>query len=498
LGVVRRLVPVLLAVAAALAATLTTSAASAPPAAAQAPPYRSTISFVTAGDLPSSWRPGCPVGPAQLRRVTLSHWGFDGAVHTGVLIVHADVAGQVVDAFGDLFRRRFAIERIRPVDAYGGSDDASMADNNTSAFNCRAVTGGTSWSWHAYGRAIDINPVQNPYVRGGTILPPAGAAHLDRSPGQGRLVPGEGTVEAFTSRGWTWGGTWTSPRDYQHVERRSGPGTPVPVDGGAAVASPGSGVLHVAQRTGTGEVALHTRSGGSWSTTNLGGGSDSTPDVAVSGSRVDVVILGRDGAAWHRRRTGGTWSAWTRLGGGFLSGPSIVATTGGRLDVFGRGQDGALWTATSPSGGAFGAWRSLGGAITSDPDAATWGGGRIDVVARGGDGAIWQRAFVGGSWRPWASFGGASSSGPGIASRGTGRLDVVTRGTDGATYARSYDGAGWTGWYGLGGTLGSDPDAAAEPGGGPLHVVAAGGDGTSVWARALAGTWGPWVRWFTG
>jgi hypothetical protein len=103
------------------------------------------------------------------------------------------------------------------VDVFGGSDDASMEANNTSAFNCRRTTGGTAWSQHSYGRAIDINPVQNPYVSGGTVLPEAGRAFLDRGNSRpGMIAPGDVVVRGFAAEGWGWGGTWTDPLDYQH------------------------------------------------------------------------------------------------------------------------------------------------------------------------------------------------------------------------------------------------------------------------------------------
>jgi hypothetical protein len=173
---------------------------------------------VTAGDLPASWRPGCPVGPESLRRLTVTHTGFDGADHVGVLIVHQDVAADVAAAFARLHAGRFPIERMEPVDVYGGDDDRSMAANNTSAFNCRRTTGGTRWSEHAYGRAIDINPVQNPYVRAdGTALPPAGQRYTDRGLGEpGMIVAGDVVVQAFRSIGWGWGGDFRSVQDYQH------------------------------------------------------------------------------------------------------------------------------------------------------------------------------------------------------------------------------------------------------------------------------------------
>jgi hypothetical protein len=105
---------------------------------------------------------------------------------------------------------------MRPVDAYRGSDDASMAADNTSAFNCRAAVapGPKRWSVHAYGRAIDVNPVENPYLEGGRVLPPAGRAFADRL--RRRMGMAEGAlVRAFATVGWGWGGRWSAP-DYQH------------------------------------------------------------------------------------------------------------------------------------------------------------------------------------------------------------------------------------------------------------------------------------------
>jgi hypothetical protein len=167
-----------------------------------------------------SWREGCPVALEDLRVITMPFWGFDRRVHPGgVLIVHADVAGGVVDVFRTLFELRFPFGRIEPVDAYGGDDDRSMSANNTSAFNCRLATGSdTAWSEHAFGRAIDVNPVQNPWVtRGGTVLPPEGAPYADRSDARpGMILDGGRVVGAFAAIGWEWGGHWSSVKDYQH------------------------------------------------------------------------------------------------------------------------------------------------------------------------------------------------------------------------------------------------------------------------------------------
>ncbi len=200
------------------ATSAVTPEAAATPATTTAP--EPVISPVTAADLGSSWREGCPVGPDQLRRVELTHWGFDDRPHAGALVVDAEVAEGVVTLFRRLYDARFPIRRMEPVDVYGGDDDASMAADNTSAFNCRyaVAPGPPQWSNHAYGRAIDVNPVENPYVLGGAVLPPAGADYLDRATSRpGMAVPGGEVTAAFAAAGWSWGGVWSSP-DYQHFE----------------------------------------------------------------------------------------------------------------------------------------------------------------------------------------------------------------------------------------------------------------------------------------
>ena len=165
-----------------------------------------------------SWRPGCPVGLDDLRLLTLTYWGFDGAPHSGEMIVHRDHADSVLGAFHYLFEVRFPIERIQLVDDFGADDATSMAANNTSAFNCRGVDGKPGvWSQHSYGWALDINPVQNPWVRGSQVDPPAGASYLDRTqPVPGMIHAGDVVVQVFGSIGWTWGGTFRTAQDYQH------------------------------------------------------------------------------------------------------------------------------------------------------------------------------------------------------------------------------------------------------------------------------------------
>jgi hypothetical protein len=165
-----------------------------------------------------SWHPGCPVGLSDLRLITLAYRGFDGRDHTGRLIANRDAAAVLVAAFRRLYAARFPVRRMEPVDRYGGDDFRSIEADNTSSFNCRAATGSTRWSNHAYGRAIDVNPIENPYVSGGTTSHPASRPYLDRSRhGRGTAYAGGVLVEAFRSIGWGWGGSWSgSVRDYQH------------------------------------------------------------------------------------------------------------------------------------------------------------------------------------------------------------------------------------------------------------------------------------------
>jgi hypothetical protein len=179
-----------------------------------APTFIGTVEPVRWADLRYSYRAGCPVGPSELRTVTVSHWGLDGRPHVGRVVVAQRVAPGLVSVFRTLWRAKFPIRRLQPVSAYRGSDDASMAADNTSAFNCRFVGGTSRWSMHAFGEAIDVNPVENPYVRGSMVSPLAGHAYLDRSSARpGMAVRGGVLVRAFAAAGWKWG---ASLGDYQH------------------------------------------------------------------------------------------------------------------------------------------------------------------------------------------------------------------------------------------------------------------------------------------
>ncbi|WP_081283132.1 M15 family metallopeptidase [Mycobacterium asiaticum] len=192
-----------------------------PPSSTTATPPPATVQPVTAAELATTWQPGCPVEPDQLRRVEIDYVGFDGQTHRGQLVVHQDLVADVIAIFEQLHRLGYPVDKMQTVDHYSGADDElSMEDNNTSAFNCRQIPGTTEWSPHAYGRAIDINPLINPclYVTG-YFEPRNAEAYLDRSrTDPGLIHSGDPIQRAFSDRGWQWGGDWKTP-DYQHFER---------------------------------------------------------------------------------------------------------------------------------------------------------------------------------------------------------------------------------------------------------------------------------------
>jgi hypothetical protein len=183
------------------------------------PPFAAKIEHVTRADLRWSWRRGCPVGPSQLRRISLRYVGFDGTPHVGTIVVNANVTTQVAAVFRRLYDERFPIRSIMPIDVFHGSDSASTAADNTSSFNCRfaVAPGPKHWSMHAYGEAIDINTVENPYIQGGVVSPANAKSYADRATARpGMAVDGGVLVRAFARVGWSWGGRWSPSPDYQH------------------------------------------------------------------------------------------------------------------------------------------------------------------------------------------------------------------------------------------------------------------------------------------
>jgi D-alanyl-D-alanine carboxypeptidase len=168
----------------------------------------------------STWKQGCPVAANELAWIRLTYWGFDGLRHTGELLVNASVAGDVVKVFKQLYAARFPIEEMR-ITRLEELDAPPTGDgNNTGAFACRPTRGASSYSQHAYGLAVDVNPFQNPYVNDDVVLPELASSYLERGWRRpGMIAPNGPVVRAFSSIGWGWGGGWQSLKDYQHFSQ---------------------------------------------------------------------------------------------------------------------------------------------------------------------------------------------------------------------------------------------------------------------------------------
>jgi uncharacterized protein with LGFP repeats len=186
-------------------------------------PFRATVHPVSAGELPYSYRAGCPVGPASLRRLEVSYLDYGGSPQIGNVIVAQGATAALTRVFDRAFAAGFPIQRMTSVDAYSGNDVASMAAGNTSAFNCRKVVGNPyRISQHSYGNAIDINPAQNPYVSGGVVYPAGSGTYLNRKDRrQGMHVSGTAVLDTMRAEGWSWGARWSEP-DYHHFSSNGG------------------------------------------------------------------------------------------------------------------------------------------------------------------------------------------------------------------------------------------------------------------------------------
>ena len=187
-------------------------------------PYGFTSSLITP-EIESrihglSYPENCPVPLSSLRYLTVLHIGFDGQIYAGELIVHERIAPSVLEIFYQLYLAGYPIEKIRLIDDYNANDEASMTDNNTSAFCYRTITGTDTLSLHSYGLAVDINPLYNPYVNGDRIAPASSA--YDRETGivssPHFMTEGDYCVRLFQMYGFTWGGEWNGVKDYQHFE----------------------------------------------------------------------------------------------------------------------------------------------------------------------------------------------------------------------------------------------------------------------------------------
>lgn len=168
----------------------------------------------------TSYRDGCPVSPEELRYVRVLHRGFDGETHIGELVCNKSIAEDVVSIFRQLYEADYPIEKMLLVDEYGGDDELSMEDNNTSCFNYRPVSGTSTLSRHAYGLALDINPLYNPYITSHGFEPANAGDYVDRSKDTPYQITSEDACyRLMDERGFAWGGWWHNVKDYQHFEK---------------------------------------------------------------------------------------------------------------------------------------------------------------------------------------------------------------------------------------------------------------------------------------
>jgi len=193
--------------------------------------YRSTVSAITPEIKKrmikgNSWREGCPVGLEDLRYLRIKHRDFNGEEQMGEMIVHKEVSAEVTEIFEALYKAGYPIKKMRLVSDYKGSDWQSIESDNTSAFNCRPATGSKKWSKHSYGKAIDINPIENPYIsRKGHISHKASQIYRKRVHQKSTyadkavFLKGDKAVQIFKKHGWEWGGDWYGVKDYQHFSK---------------------------------------------------------------------------------------------------------------------------------------------------------------------------------------------------------------------------------------------------------------------------------------
>lgn len=193
--------------------------------------YRSMISPITPNIKKrmiqgNSWKKGCPVPLKDLRYLRIKHINFNGEEKMGEIIVHKEVSVEVTEIFEALYKIGYPIKKMRLVSDYMGNDWDSIESDNTSAFNCRAATGSKKWSKHSYGKAIDINPIENPYIsRKGYISHKASAPYRKRVHQKSTyadkavLLKSDKAVQIFKKYGWKWGGDWSGVKDYQHFSK---------------------------------------------------------------------------------------------------------------------------------------------------------------------------------------------------------------------------------------------------------------------------------------
>lgn len=152
----------------------------------------------------------------KLTLITVEYFSFDKKLHRGQILIHEDLAKNLIEIFEVIKQKKFPIEKAIPINYYNWSDEESMMDNNTSGFNFRKIRGSKKLSSHALGRAIDINPKQNPHIVNGKFFPPNSNYNQNA---EGTITSDSFVVKEFKKRGWSWGGNWKRNKDYQHFEK---------------------------------------------------------------------------------------------------------------------------------------------------------------------------------------------------------------------------------------------------------------------------------------
>lgn len=152
----------------------------------------------------------------NLKLISVEYFSFDDKLHRGQVVIHKDLADDIIEIFKVIKEEKFPVSKVIPINKYNWSDEKSMNDNNTSAFNYRFVKGSSLLSSHAQGRAIDINPILNPHVKNGKTIPVNSKYDVND---KGTITLNNFLVKEFTKRGWDWGGLWQRNKDYQHFEK---------------------------------------------------------------------------------------------------------------------------------------------------------------------------------------------------------------------------------------------------------------------------------------
>ena len=160
---------------------------------------------------------------SELQLLHIPFLDFDNIAQRGELVTHKTQASALLDIFSKIMKIGFPIFAMKPICYFAGSDEVSMRENNTSCFNTRKILGSDRVSDHSFGRAVDINPIQNPVIRDGIVRPPEGKAFASKRTGQGVIDADGAVVEIFANAGWQWGGDWKNPRDYHHFYTRLNP-----------------------------------------------------------------------------------------------------------------------------------------------------------------------------------------------------------------------------------------------------------------------------------